>query len=109
MSFWTLPTLPPSGNGLVTVIGSIGRSRFGRAKTLSGCPSERCSASVIKWAVYRFDADGAVNLQPVEIGHVNNLEAKVTSGLSENAVVILHPTDRIDNGMRVMPCARDQA
>jgi HlyD family secretion protein len=36
-----------------------------------------------QWAVYRFDADGAVNLEPVEIGHVNNLEAKVTSGLSE--------------------------
>ena len=62
-----------------------------------------------QWAVYRVDAEGIVNLQPVEIGHINNLEAEVTSGLSENMVVILHPSDRIEKGMRVMPRDRDEA
>lgn len=56
-----------------------------------------------QWAVYRVDADGVVNLQPVEIGHINSLEAEVTSGLSDNTVVILYPSDQIQEGALVVP------
>jgi HlyD family secretion protein len=62
-----------------------------------------------QWAVYRVDAKGIVYLQPVEIGHINNLEAEVTGGLSDDAVVILHPSDRLKEGMRVIPRDRDEA
>ena len=62
-----------------------------------------------QWAVYRVDAKGIVYLQPVEIGHINNLEAEVTGGLSDDAVVILHPSDRLKEGMRVIPQDHDEA
>ena len=61
-----------------------------------------------QWAVYRVDAEGIVHQQPVEIGHINNLEAEVTAGLSDNAVVILHPSDRIQKGMKVISRDRDE-
>ena len=61
-----------------------------------------------QWAVYRVDAEGIVHPQPVEIGHINNLEAEVTSGLSDNALVILHPSDRIQKGMKVISRDRDE-
>lgn len=56
-----------------------------------------------QWTVYRVSADGAVSLQPVQIGHINNFEAEVLGGLDEQSSVILHPSDRIEEGMRVAP------
>lgn len=53
-----------------------------------------------KWSVYEVVA-GLARLRPVEIGHRNDLEAEILSGLAENAVVILHPSDRITDGTRV--------
>ncbi|MFZ1493683.1 MAG: HlyD family efflux transporter periplasmic adaptor subunit [Candidatus Competibacter denitrificans] len=56
-----------------------------------------------RWSVYAIDPGGAVSLQPVEIGHINSFEAEVTGGLREGSAVILHPSDRIEEGMRVAP------
>jgi hypothetical protein len=42
-------------------------------------------------------------------GNKSNLEAEVTAGLSDDAVVILHPSDRLKEGMRVIPRDRDEA
>lgn len=53
-----------------------------------------------QWSVYEV-VDGRATLRPVEIGHRNDLEAEILSGLAENAVVILHPSDRIVDGTRV--------
>lgn len=60
-----------------------------------------------QWAVYGVDTEGVVHLQPVEIGHINNLEAEVTAGLNDHSVVILHPSDRIEEGIRVTSLDRE--
>ena len=60
-----------------------------------------------QWAVYGVDTEGVVHLQPVEIGHINNLEAEVTAGLNDHSVVILHPSDRIEEGTRVTSLDRE--
>jgi len=60
-------------------------------------------------ALFREDADWAVfavknnkaRLHRVTIGHRNDLEAKVVEGLTENAEVIVHPSDKIQDGIRV--------
>lgn len=53
-----------------------------------------------QWAVFKV-VDGKARLQFVEIGHRNGLEAEVLKGLSERDVVIVHPSDRIAEGVEV--------
>ena len=52
------------------------------------------------WSVFEV-IDEQAKLRRVEIGHRNDLEAEILAGLAENAVVILHPSDRIGDGTRV--------
>lgn len=52
------------------------------------------------WAVYRV-VKGRARLTPVEVGHRSNADAEVLRGLSEGEVVILHPSDRVAEGVRV--------
>jgi len=52
------------------------------------------------WAVFRV-VDGEARLAPVEIGRRNTLEAQVVSGLAEGDRVIVHPSDRIADGVAV--------
>ena len=52
------------------------------------------------WAVYAVESGRAVR-KPVEIGHRSPLEAEVLSGLDDGAAVILHPSNRIEDGVRV--------
>jgi HlyD family secretion protein len=54
-----------------------------------------------RWAVFTVDG-GRARLTPVEIGQRNTTYAEVLHGLSEGAVVVLHPSDRIDDGVRVV-------
>jgi HlyD family secretion protein len=53
------------------------------------------------WAVFAV-RDGRARTQPVEIGHRNNRSAEVASGLAAGDRVILHPSDRIEDGARVV-------
>ena len=53
-----------------------------------------------RWAVF-VAGDGVARLRPVEIGHGNGREAQVLSGLEEGEIVILHPGDRISDGVRI--------
>lgn len=53
------------------------------------------------WAVFVL-ADGRARRQPVEIGHRNGLQAQVVSGVREGDVVIVHPGDKIEDGIRVV-------
>jgi HlyD family secretion protein len=52
------------------------------------------------WAVYAVE-NGRATRKLVEIGHRSPLEAEVLSGLDEGAQVILHPSNRIEEGVRV--------
>jgi HlyD family secretion protein len=54
-----------------------------------------------RWSVFEV-VNGSAVLRPVEIGHRNDLEAEILAGLKENAVVILHPSDKIVDGTRVV-------
>lgn len=53
-----------------------------------------------RWAVFKVEGSRAT-LAHVEIGHRNSEVADVISGLTEGDVVVLHPSDRIENGVRV--------
>ncbi len=55
-----------------------------------------------EWAVFRVEGRRA-RLNRVEIGHTNDREAEILSGLEEGDVVILHPGDQIEDGVRIAP------
>ncbi|CAN5334485.1 HlyD family efflux transporter periplasmic adaptor subunit [soil metagenome] len=54
------------------------------------------------WSVFRV-ADGVARATPVIIGHRNATAAEVTSGLSAGDTVVLHPSDRVVDGVSVAP------
>ena len=53
------------------------------------------------WAVFAVDR-GRARVVPVEIGPRNTAYAEVLRGLAEGTVVLLHPSDRIAEGVRVV-------
>jgi HlyD family secretion protein len=55
-----------------------------------------------KWAAYVLDG-GRARQTIIGLGHQTGQEAEVTSGLSADARVILHPGDRLFDGARVSP------
>jgi HlyD family secretion protein len=52
------------------------------------------------WAVFVIDA-GKARLTTVSTGHDNGLITEVLDGIAEGTQVILHPDDRIEDGVRV--------
>lgn len=52
------------------------------------------------WAVFAIE-DGRAVRRAVEIGQLNSSVAEVLSGLEEGEAVVLHPSDRIADGVRV--------
>lgn len=52
------------------------------------------------WAAFVLERGRAV-LRTVEIGRRNDLEAEVHAGLSEGEQVVVHPSDRVVDGVRV--------
>jgi len=52
------------------------------------------------WAVFKFEDDRAV-LTPVKIGQRNNKHAEIIDGLEVRDRVILHPSDRVVDGVGV--------
>ena len=53
------------------------------------------------WAVF-VEADGRSRLREVGIGHRNSAFAEVLEGLEDGARVVLHPSDRIEDGSRIV-------
>ena len=53
-----------------------------------------------QWAVYVIER-GRARFVPVEIGQRNTAFAEVVNGVSEGSLVILHPSDRVSDGVRV--------
>jgi HlyD family secretion protein len=60
-----------------------------------------------RWSVFTLDEDGRARLTAVEIGAMNDEMAVVRRGLQAGAEVVLHPSDRISDGVRVRARARD--
>jgi HlyD family secretion protein len=56
-----------------------------------------------EWAAYVLDADDVARLRTVDIGRQTGLEAEVLSGVSEGDRVVLHPSDRVEDGTLVAP------
>ena len=54
------------------------------------------------WAVFAV-ADDQATLRAVTVGHRNNDEAEIVSGLSAGESVVLHPPDTLSTGARVVP------
>ncbi len=59
------------------------------------------------WAVYR-DDNGKAKHQEVSLGRRNDAYAEVLSGLAAGDVVVLHPSDEIEDGSAIRPIATDQ-
>ena len=55
-----------------------------------------------EWAVFVVQGGKAV-LRTVKVGRNNGLEAEIVEGLGEGDRVVLHPGDRIQNGVAVQP------
>jgi HlyD family secretion protein len=53
------------------------------------------------WAVFAVDG-GRARLVPVEVGRRNGLEAQVVAGLEAGQAVIVHPSDALVDGARVV-------
>jgi HlyD family secretion protein len=45
--------------------------------------------------------DGVAHQQEVAVGRQNGLEAEIVKGLSEGDVIVLHPSDQIEDGVKV--------
>jgi HlyD family secretion protein len=52
------------------------------------------------WAVFTV-RDGRARTTVVQVGHRNNRQAEILSGLAPGDVVVLHPSDRVREGTRV--------
>jgi HlyD family secretion protein len=52
------------------------------------------------WAVYRIE-DGRARLRAVAVGTVTESDAEITSGVNGDDRVILYPSDRVTDGVRV--------
>jgi HlyD family secretion protein len=53
-----------------------------------------------QWAVF-VESQGRARLRPVSIGRRSSLDAEILDGLDEGDRVILHPSDRVQHGVRV--------
>lgn len=55
-----------------------------------------------RWAVFAVE-DGVARLRHVERGRNTGLEAEILSGLEEGQPIVLYPTNRVADGVRVVP------
>ena len=63
-------------------------------------PTDKPTADL--WAVFVVEKGLAVKRR-IEVGRRNGLEAEVLNGLNESDLVIVHPSDRIQNQIQVLP------
>lgn len=53
------------------------------------------------WAAYVFE-EGRARLAPVKLGARNDVDVEITAGLGEGARVVVHPSERVKNGVKVV-------
>jgi HlyD family secretion protein len=54
------------------------------------------------WAVFTV-SDGKAMLRPVRVGHTNGIETEILDGLAVGDEVIVHPGDKVKDGVPVVP------
>jgi HlyD family secretion protein len=54
-----------------------------------------------KWSVFTVDGLGRARLRTIVIGHMNDDEAEVLGGLDAGTKVLLHPSDKVGEGVKV--------
>jgi HlyD family secretion protein len=54
------------------------------------------------WAVFVVDG-GRARSREIEVGHLATFDAEIVRGLTVGETVILHPSDRVSDGTRVVP------
>jgi HlyD family secretion protein len=54
-----------------------------------------------QWAVFTVDEGSRARVTGVEVGRANSFEVEIHDGLQQGAVVIVHPSDLIEEGTRV--------
>jgi HlyD family secretion protein len=57
------------------------------------------------WAVYRVE-QGRARLRPVTVGTLSDLDAEIASGVNPGDALIVYPSDRVTDGVRVRPTTR---
>ena len=57
------------------------------------------------WAVFRV-VDGVARFTPVQLGHRGEVEVEVTSVLAPGSLLVVDPSDEVEDGARVEPRAR---
>ena len=63
-------------------------------------PSSAVFRSGGRWAIYAV-RDGRARLVKVEVGRRNPTHVEITGGLEAGDVVVVHPSDRLADGVRV--------
>ena len=53
------------------------------------------------WALFQV-IDNVVHQSKIEIGKTNGLQAEVLGGIEENAIVIIHPSDQVADGVQIV-------
>ncbi|MGE3821133.1 MAG: efflux RND transporter periplasmic adaptor subunit [Isosphaeraceae bacterium] len=53
-----------------------------------------------EWTVFRIE-EGRVHASPVKVGHGNGLETEILDGLKEGDRLVLHPSDKVAEGVAV--------
>lgn len=54
-----------------------------------------------QWSVFTVDRDSRARLRRVAIGHMNDREVEVLGGLNAGEKVLLHPSDKVADGIKV--------
>ncbi|GAA3908540.1 HlyD family efflux transporter periplasmic adaptor subunit [Sphingomonas limnosediminicola] len=54
-----------------------------------------------EWSVFTVDSEGRARLKKVMVGHMNDSSAEVLGGLSAGEKVLLHPSDKVRDGIKV--------
>lgn len=52
------------------------------------------------WSVFVVE-DGRARLRVIQVGHRNQVEAEILAGIGPSEIVVLHPSNQLQNGVRV--------
>jgi HlyD family secretion protein len=79
----------------------VGRIVVWRGKNVLQAPLSALFRAQGDWALFRV-VDGRARLARVKIGRMNSRSAEILSGLDAGDLVLLYPSDRIEDGVRVI-------